>query len=296
MKTQTKILVAFLLNLAFSVVELIGGFLTNSVAIISDSVHDFGDAVSIGISFFLERKSHRQPDDNYTYGYARFSVLGGLITTIILVIGSILVVGGSIVRIINPVEVNYDGMIILAIFGVILNFAAAYVTRDSDSINQKSVNLHMLEDVLGWVVVLVGAVLMRFTNLSIIDPIMSIGVAIFIFISALKNLHAILDLFLVKKPDQIDVKLLRKQLEKIPDVVDVHHVHIWSMDGNQNYITMHLKSSTQNYEKLKKSVKHILEENHIQHSTIEIETPDEHCDQLNCHVEIEDSHLHHHRH
>lgn len=299
MKTQTRILVAFLLNLVFSAIELIGGFLTNSVAIISDSVHDFGDAVSIGIAFFLERKSHQQPDEKYTYGYLRFSVLGGLITTLILIIGSILVIAGSVARILHPVAVNYDGMIILAVIGVILNFAAAYITRESNSINQKSVNLHMLEDVLGWVVVLIGAILMRFTNFSMIDPLMSIGVAVFIFIEALKNLRSVTDLFLVKKPDHIDIKSLRGQLKQLPEIIDVHHIHVWSLDGNRNYLTMHLKTSTKDYVKLKQVVRHLLEQNQIQHSTIEIEAPSEHCEQEKCSVEADESssshrHMHHH--
>ena len=156
MKTEKNILIAFILNLLFSILEFFGGFLTNSVAILSDSIHDFGDALSIGISYFLERKSKKKADDKYTYGYVRFSVLGGVITTTILLVGSILVIIGAVKRIFNPVEVNYSGMIVFAILGVILNCIAAYVTREGDSINQKSVNLHMLEDVLGWIIVLIG--------------------------------------------------------------------------------------------------------------------------------------------
>ena len=150
MKTERNILIAFILNLGFSIFELFGGIFTNSVAIISDSVHDMGDAISIGLSYFLEKKSKKDPDNNYTYGYIRYSVLGGLITTLILMVGSILVIYGAITRIIHPVDINYSGMIIFAIFGVIINFMAAYFTSRGDSINQRSVNLHMLEDVLGW--------------------------------------------------------------------------------------------------------------------------------------------------
>ncbi len=136
MKTEKNILIAFILNLSFSIFEFFGGLFTNSVAILSDSIHDFGDAVSIGISYFMERKSKKKANNKYTYGYIRYSVLGGVITTTILLVGSILVIIGAIKRIINPVEVNYNGMIILAIIGVILNFIAAYVTREGASINQ----------------------------------------------------------------------------------------------------------------------------------------------------------------
>ena len=114
---KNKILVAFLLNLFFSAFELIGGIFTGSVAILSDSLHDLGDALSIGIACILENKSKKAPDFSYTYGYLRYSVLGSFITTVILFTGSILVIANSVVRLFNPVAINYDGMIIFAIIG-----------------------------------------------------------------------------------------------------------------------------------------------------------------------------------
>ncbi|MBR5246131.1 MAG: cation transporter, partial [Clostridia bacterium] len=175
MRTEKNILIAFILNLSFSIFEIIGGFFTGSVAIVSDAIHDMGDAASIGISYFLEKKSKKQPDETYTYGYARFSVIGSVITTLILLFGSVMVIYNAVMRIFNPVEINYNGMIIFAVVGAVVNFIAAYFTKDGDSLNQKAVNLHMLEDVLGWIVVLIGAIIMRFTDISIIDPIMSIA-------------------------------------------------------------------------------------------------------------------------
>ena len=208
MKTEKNILIAFLLNLGFSIFEFIGGFITGSIAILSDSVHDLGDALSICLSYFLERKSKRKADDKHTYGYIRYSVLGGVITTTILLVGSILVIIGAIERLFEPVDINYDGMIIFAIVGVVLNFIAAYVTREGDSINQKAVNLHMLEDVLGWIVVLIGAIVMKFTDIGVLDSIMSIGVALFILINSVKNLKVVVDLFFSKQPDDINLALL----------------------------------------------------------------------------------------
>jgi cobalt-zinc-cadmium efflux system protein len=205
MKTEKNILIAFLLNITFSLFEFFGGILTNSVAILSDSIHDLGDALSIGISYFMERKSKKHPDNKYTYGYIRYSVLGGVITTTILLVGSILVIVGAVKRLFNPVKVDYNGMIIFAIVGVLLNFIAAYVTREGNSINQKSVNLHMLEDTLGWVVVLIGSIIMRFTDISIIDSIMSIGVSLFILVHSMKNLKKVLDLFLEKTPENVNI-------------------------------------------------------------------------------------------
>ncbi|MBQ3554017.1 MAG: cation transporter [Clostridia bacterium] len=199
MKTEKNILIAFILNLAFSIFEMVGGIITGSVAIASDALHDLGDAVSIGISYLFERKSRRQPDEVYTYGYARSSVLGGIITTLILLVGSVVVLIGAVLRIITPVKINYGGMIVFAIFGVIVNLIAAYVTHGGDSINQKAVNLHMLEDVLGWLVVLIGAFLMHFTDWALLDPLLSIGVTLFILVHAAKNLREGLRLVFSKR-------------------------------------------------------------------------------------------------
>ena len=294
MKTEKNILFAFILNLSFSIFEFIGGIFTNSVAILSDSIHDMGDALSIGISFFLEKKSKKKPDKNYTYGYVRYSVLGGLITTIILFIGSILVIYNAIGRIINPVDIDYRGMIVFAIVGVIMNFIAAYLTREGDSINQKSVNLHMLEDVLGWIVVLIGAIIMNFTNMRIIDPIMSIGVALFILVNTLKNLKQILDLFLEKTPPNIDIEHLKEHLLKIQGVDDIHHIHVWSIDGYNSYATMHIVTKSDNIKIIKKEIREELEEHGICHAILE--TEDEACKDIECspNLHIKEGHHHHH--
>lgn len=296
MKTDKNILIAFILNLAFSILEFIGGAFTNSVAIISDSVHDMGDAMSIGISYFLEKKSKKKPDEKHTYGYIRYSVLGSTITTVILLVGSILVIYNSILRIINPVEINYDGMIIFAIVGVIINFAAAYFTREGDSLNQKSVNLHMLEDVLGWVVVLIGAILMRIFDITYIDPILSICVAIFILVNAYKNFKSILNVFLEKTPNNIDISELKEHLNEIDEVIDVHHIHVWSMDGFTHFATMHV-TAEENSKEVKDKIREELKEHGISHVTIELEGKDENCCSKNCVIEANtEGHHHHHHH
>ena len=293
LKTEKNIFIAFILNLSFSIFEFIGGIFTNSISILSDSIHDLGDAISIGISYFMERKSKRHSDNKYTYGYSRYSVLGGVITTTILLVGSILVIIGAIKRIINPVEVNYRGMIVLAIMGVVLNFIAAYVTREGDSINQKAVNLHMLEDVLGWIIVLIGAIIMNFTDIKIIDPIMSIAVALFILINSLKNLKQVLDIFLEKTPNDIDIEKLKSHLSEIKGVDDIHHIHVWSIDGYNNYATMHIVSKSKNISELKKEIRKELEKHNIFHAILE--TEDEACDDQQCKIHHEEiKHYHHH--
>ena len=294
MKTTRNIFIAFILNLFFSIFEFVGGILTGSVAIISDSIHDAGDAASIGIAFFLEKKSKKQPDEKYTYGYARYSVVGSVITTLILLFGSAWVIYNAIGRIISPTEIDYNGMIVFALIGATVNLIAAFVTKDGDSLNQRAVNLHMLEDVLGWIVVLIGAIVMRFSNITVLDPIMSIGVAIFIIVNAIRNLKDSLDLFLEKAPGEINVSEIKEHLEEINGVIEVHHIHVWSLDGQLHYATLHAVTA-ENAHDIKHKIREELKEHGINHVTIELEFDGEPCHETNCRVEL-DSHTEHHHH
>jgi cobalt-zinc-cadmium efflux system protein len=186
-------------------------------------------------------------------------------------------------------------MILFAIVGTIINIIAAYVTKEGDSLNQKAVNLHMLEDVLGWIVVLAGAIVIKLTDFTIIDPILSIMVSVYILTNALKSLRKIVDLFLQKTPNEIEIEELTKHIKKIKNVEGIHHIHIWSMDGINNYATMHIVTNTNNTKELKQNIKEELNEHGISHTTIEIETTDECCNEEECHI-IESSNKHHHHH
>ena len=294
MKSQKRILTAFVLNLIFAVFEFIGGTVTGSVAIISDSVHDFGDSVSIGISYILEGKSKKEPDDKYTFGYGRYSILGSLIMTVILIVGSVFVIIHASDRIIHPVEIDYNGMILFAVFGVGVNLVASIATRGDGSLNQKAVSLHMFEDVLGWGAVLLGAILMKFTDITYIDPIISIGIAIFLLVHAFKHFKEICDIFFEKTPHGIDVAELKHHLKEINGVLDVHHLHVRTLDGVNHIATLHIVTSS-DPATVKKTVKEELEEHGISHTTVEIETPEEECADVICHPNhTEHSHHHHH--
>lgn len=293
MKTEKNILIAFILNLGFSIFEFFGGIFSGSVAIISDSIHDIGDAISIGLAFSLEKKSKKQPDKNYTYGYQRFSVIGSVITTLILIVGSVFVIMGAINRIINPTEIKYNTMIVFAIIGVCVNFVAALFTHGEGSLNQRAVNLHMLEDVLGWIIVLVGAIIMKFTDITLIDPIMSICVSLFILVNAIKTLKEAVDIFLEKS--SLDTDRIKEEVLSVDEVKDVHHIHIWSMDGKQNYATMHIVTEADSHE-IKENVREKLYALGIAHVTLELEKTDEHCHEKECKVEISGHSCHHHHH
>ena len=295
MNTDKKILIAFILNLTFSIFEIVGGIITGSVAILSDAVHDIGDAVSIGLSFFLERKSRKEPDDTYTYGYRSYSLLGSFITYSVLALGSVFVCTNAVDRIVSPREIEYNAMIVFAVVGVVINLVATVVTHGAESLNQKAVYLHMLEDVLGWVVVLVGAIVMRLTDIAIIDPLMSIAVAVFIMFNAVKGLKEVFDIFMYKTPANADVQKIREHICNIDGVVNVHHLHLWSIDGEVMYATMHIVTDG-NAEEVKKKVRNELAQHSVVHATLETETPEEKCDSEQCCAYPMHIHNHHHCH
>lgn len=293
MKSEGKILVALVLNLAFSLFEFFGGLFCGSVAILSDALHDFGDALSIGVSYGFERKSKGQPDEQYTYGYARYSVIGSVITTVILLTGSVVVVFNAVERILHPSQIHYNSMILFAVVGAVINVVAALFTHGGESLNQKAVNLHLLEDVLGWIIVLVGAVVMKFTDFVLIDPILSIGVALFIFVHALHTLFEGVNLFLEKTPHGISVSDVKEAILALDEIEDVHHIHLWSMDGVSHYATMHIVTDADSH-LIKEQVRVALEKYQILHSTLELERIGEHCHEQAC--TIHPVHYHHHHH
>ena len=294
MKTDKNILIAFLLNLSFSIFEFFGGIFTGSVAISSDALHDLGDALSIGLSYILEKISKKKADKKYTYGYIKYSIIGSIITTTILLVGGVLVIYNSVIRIFNPMSINYNGMLIFALIGMIVNIVASYYTKDGDSLNQKSVNLHMLEDVLGWIVVLVASIIMKYTNINIIDPILSIIVSLYIVYNAQKNMKEVLNIFLEKTPKNIDIDQVEEKVLKVKGVLGIHHIHARSIDGYTNFATLHVVVKKYN-SNIKHEVKEELEKLGICHSTIELEEENEKCHEELCEMDNKKTiHNHHH--
>lgn len=277
-----NIKIAFLLNLGFSILEAIGGFLTNSISIFTDSIHDFGDSISIGVSYLLEKQSNKDPNHKYTYGYLRYSLLGALITSIILLTGSVVVIYNAIPRIIHPEEINHDAMIIFAIFGVIINGYAAYRTSHGEKHNEKAINLHMLEDVFGWIAVLIGSIFIKIYNLTIIDPILSILITIYILFHVYKYIKEVFDIFMEKVPDNININDIKKNVEeKFEMIKNIHHIHVWSLDGVNNYMTLHVELNEDinkdDLIKLKQDIKKELNKTGINHVTLEFDYFGEKC-------------------
>lgn len=281
-----NIKVAFFLNLGFTVIEIVGGVLTNSIAILSDAVHDLGDSLSLGLAWYFQKVAKRGSDKSYSYGYKRFSLLGAIINSIVLVVGSVFILSEAIPRIISPQESNAKGMFLLAILGVIVNGAAVLRLQKGHSLNEKVVSLHLLEDVLGWVAILIGSVLMHFFDIPILDPIMSVGIAIFILYNVYKNIGQSMKIILQGIPDNIDLDKLRDKILGMEDIDGVHDLHVWSIDGEYNILTLHivLKKDVDpdTLIDLKTTVRKMLTDEGIQHATIEFEDRDENCEFENC--------------
>jgi cobalt-zinc-cadmium efflux system protein len=276
-----NIKIAFFLNLIFTIIEFIGGVLTNSVAIMSDALHDLGDSFSLGLAWFLEGYSHKKRTNVFSYGYKRFSLLGAFINAIILLVGSLFILTKAVPRILNPEISDAYGMMWLAFLGIFVNGFAVYKTAKGKTINEKIISLHLLEDVLGWVAVLIVSVIIMFTDLPILDPILSILITLYILWGVIKNLKQTMFLFLQSTPENLEIKTIEKKINKIKDIKGFHDVHVWSLDGENNILSMHVilkdKTSIIDMIKIKTKLKTILQKIGIGHCTIEFEFENEHC-------------------
>ncbi|RYF18058.1 MAG: cation transporter [Comamonadaceae bacterium] len=272
---------AFLLNLAFTVIELIGGLWTNSIAILSDAVHDLGDSLSLGIAWYFARVSRKGATPRNTYGYRRYSLLGGLVTAGVLLLGLCFILWQSVQRLVAPEPVHAGGMIALAVLGVIFNGAAVLRVRRGSSLTERVVSWHLLEDVLGWVAVLVGATVMAIWDLPIIDPILSIAISLFILWNVVRNLRQFFDVFLQRTPPGFDVERFEREVQGIPHVTDVHHVHSWSIDGEKHVMTTHLvmqaSATRADIVRAKRRVRELLDEGAFEHVTVDVELEGEDC-------------------
>lgn len=275
--------VALFLNISFTIIEFIGGVFTNSVAIISDAVHDLGDSIAIAMALVLEKQSQKGRTVSYTYGRRRYSTLAALITSLILIVGSMVMVYQAVPRLFEPKEVHLSGVLWLAILGLLFNGAAVLRLKkgSNNSLSQKAVMLHLMEDAMGWVAVLVGGIIMYFTSWFWIDPLLSLGISGFILVNAISNAASSITIILQGKPKTIDENQIKTNLLCIDQVIDVHDMHIWTIDGQYNVLTSHIvvpsSSSATVINTVRREALEILEKFHIQHPTIQVETSRDSC-------------------
>jgi len=280
--SSNNIKVAFFLNFAFTILEIIGGLYVNSIAIISDAIHDLGDTISLGTSWYLEEKSYKKSDNKFSFGYKRFSLLGALINSVILIVGSLYVINEAVGRILEPEHTDAKGMIFFAVIGVLVNGYAAWKLSGGKTMNEKVASWHLVEDVLGWVAVLVVAIILNFKDIHYLDPALSLLITIYILWNVIIRLKQTLFIFLQGVPEELDVNEIESKILNIDFVNSIHHMHVWSLEGEHNVFTAHIKiddnSNLNDFKKVKSDVKNILKKYKFEHYTVEVEFNDENCD------------------
>lgn len=275
---------AFFLNLAFTIIEIIGGLYTNSLAILSDALHDLGDSFSLGLSWYFQKLSDKGSNEKYTFGYKRFSLLGAVINSVVLLTGSIIMLSEAIPGLFNPVQPDSQGMMLLAVLGVVVNGAAVLKLKKGSSLNEKAVATHLLEDVLGWIAVLIGSIIMHFWDIPIIDPILSIGISCFILYNVFGSVKEAIQIILQQVPTSVDVEELNKKIKEVQGIHDIHDLHVWSMDGEYNVLTVHIvlrqEHSIGEMKAIKQRVLLVLKTEKIKHVTMEFDLLGDTCREL----------------
>jgi len=273
--------VAFFLNLGFTILEVVGGLWTNSLAILSDALHDLGDSVAIGVSWYLERLSAKGKNRRFSYGYRRLSLLASLITATVLLSGALFVLTEAIPRLIRPQHSNAQGMLLFSIVGIVVNGVAAFRLRGGKTMNARMIAWHLVEDVLGWVAVLVVSLMLLLRDIHILDPILSILIMVYVLYNVARNLRETVALFLQAVPGSLDIDAIEQRLRAIPEVRSMHHTHIWSLDGQHHVLTTHVvvaeATPKDRILRVKRAFKDIAEGIGLEHTTLEVEYEDEDC-------------------
>lgn len=280
---EKGIRIAFFLNFGFAIAEIIGGVWTNSFAIMADAVHDIGDSLVIGFAWGMQRLAKKASDHEFTFGYQRFALLGALFNSLILIIGSVLIIYHAIPRFYEPVQIHVKGMFLFSIVGILVNGMAVFqMKKGNDSLNERVVTLHLLEDVLGWVAVLIGSVVIFFYGWTWVDVSLSLLIALYVIYNATLNLKETILILLQESPVSVDVKVLKNNVMSCFDSIDsLHDIHVWSLDGEHHVMSMHvvLKENlpTDLLIEIKNKIRTIAHKEGIEHVTIEFESVSEKC-------------------
>lgn len=279
--TSANLQLAFFLNAAFALIELVGGLLTGSLAILSDALHDLGDSIALALAWVLQRLSLRRGDARFSFGYRRLSLVGALVNTLILVTGAAYVLSRAIPRLTDPVQPNAAGMLGLALLGIAVNGVAAYRLSKDSNLNARAVTLHLMEDVLGWAAVLLVGIVMMFADVPILDPLVSIVISIWVLYNAIRGIRQAAGLFLQGVPAGIDLEAIESSLNAINGVLSTHHTHIWSLDGERHVFSTHLVvaegTSAEQLVAIKCAAREVIDDPSISHTTFELEFESEAC-------------------
>ncbi len=279
--SEGNLKVAFFLNFGFTILEIVGGIWTNSIAILSDALHDAGDTASLGLAWYFERLSKKENSPTHTFGYKRYRLLGGLITALVLMVGLSFVLWHAVARLFSPEPVNAPGMMALAGVGIAVNGAAVLRVRKGSSMTEKIVSWHLIEDTLGWVAVLIGAGVMTIWDLPVIDPILSIAISMFILWNVVRNLGKVVKVFLQTAPESFDAWEFSEKASSFPKVHGIHHLHVWSLDGESHVLSVHVvmegDATREEILEVKRLIRAELDPDAFTHLTVEVEIHGEDC-------------------
>ena len=272
MSSKFAVWLAFVLNFSFAIIEFIFGGLFGSSAILADAVHDLGDALAIGISAFLESISNREEDSHYTLGYKRFSLLGAILTAVILITGSSLVILENISKLIEPQPVDHEGMLWLGVIAIAINLTASLIVRKGQTKNESILSLHFLEDTLGWLAVIVVAIILRYTDWYFLDPLLSLLISAFILSKALPRFWSTLKIFLDAVPEGVDIQQVKSDLEQLDHVTSINQLNLWTMDGLEKNAIVHVCLAHVNHmEVCQEAIRTLLKDCGFQNITIEVD-------------------------
>ena len=272
MSSKFAVWLAFVLNFSFAIIEFIFGGLFGSSAILADAVHDLGDALAIGISAFLESISNREEDSHYTLGYKRFSLLGAILTAVILITGSSLVILENISKLIEPQPVDYEGMLWLGVIAIAINLTASLIVRKGQTKNESILSLHFLEDTLGWLAVIIVAIILRYTDWYFLDPLLSLLISAFILSKAFPRFWSTLKIFLDAVPEGVDIQQVKSDLEQLDYVTSINQLNLWTMDGLEKNASVHVcLEHVKHMEGCKESIRTLLKDCGFQNVTIEVD-------------------------
>ena len=298
MTTNRAVWLAFFLNLSFTIVEFIAGGVFGSSTVLADSVHDLGDAIAIGLSAYLETISNREEDSHYTLGYKRFSLLGALITAVILITGSVLVILENITKIFHLQPINDKGILWLGIIAISVNVLASLVIRKGQTKSESILSLHFLEDILGWLAVILMAIILRFTDWYILDPLLSLVISFFILSKAIPRFWSTLKIFLDAVPEGVDIKQVKSRLEQLDYVASVNQLNLWTMDGLEKNAIIHVcLEDVKHMDVCKESIRDLLKDCGFQNISIEVDADlASHQTHKRNMADLKESHDHDHHH
>lgn len=272
-KAGQNLAFVFFMNLTFNIIVIVGGLATNSMAILADCIHDLADTISIALAWTLEKVSQKDSNEKYSYGYQRFSILGAVIISVFVIVMAFVILSEAIPLLFSPEDVDAEGMMLVAIVGIIFKSVSVYRLHGGETFNEKAILFHQLGDVFEWVAILVlSIVLMFWKGAPYLDPFVSIGIALWLIFNLGRNLYKSLEVLLQKTPDNFDIEEFKSQIMAIDGIMAIENFHIWFLDGIDSVMTLKVKADFgKNVEEIKEEIHDISKEYHIVDITIEFD-------------------------